>query len=37
VKHIVQAHGGRVLVKSALGEGSVFEIRLPGPAGKTAA
>jgi len=29
VKHIVQAHGGSVAVESALGEGSVFRIRLP--------
>ena len=29
VKAIVEAHGGRVLVKSALGKGSVFEVILP--------
>jgi len=29
VKHIVEAHGGRVLVRSAVGEGSRFVIELP--------
>ena len=29
VKHIVEAHGGRVLVRSAAGEGSRFTIELP--------
>ena len=29
VKHIVEAHGGRVLVRSAVGEGSRFTIELP--------
>jgi two-component system phosphate regulon sensor histidine kinase PhoR len=29
VKHIVEAHGGRVRVRSALGEGSRFTIELP--------
>jgi len=29
VKAIVEAHGGRVLVKSELGKGSVFKIILP--------
>ncbi len=29
VKHIVQAHGGSVTVKSALGKGATFEITLP--------
>jgi signal transduction histidine kinase len=29
VKHIVEAHGGRVSVQSRLGEGSRFEVELP--------
>ena len=29
VKAIVQEHGGRVSVKSSLGEGSIFTVRLP--------
>jgi signal transduction histidine kinase len=29
VKHIVEAHGGRVLVDSAVGKGSRFTISLP--------
>jgi signal transduction histidine kinase len=29
VKHILEAHGGRVLVRSALGQGSRFTIELP--------
>jgi len=29
VKHIVEAHGGRVIVRSAVGEGSRFTIELP--------
>jgi len=29
VKHIIEAHGGRVLVRSAAGEGSRFTIELP--------
>jgi signal transduction histidine kinase len=31
VKAIAEAHGGSVRVRSALGQGSVFEILLPGP------
>lgn len=31
VKHIVQAHGGRVTVKSNLGTGSTFTLHLPRP------
>jgi signal transduction histidine kinase len=30
VKHIVEAHGGRVTVRSAVGQGSRFTIELPG-------
>jgi two-component system phosphate regulon sensor histidine kinase PhoR len=29
VKHIVEAHGGTVIVESRLGEGSVFTVTLP--------
>jgi len=29
VKHIVEAHGGRILVRSAVGQGSRFTIELP--------
>ena len=31
VKHIVEAHGGRVVVRSVVGEGSRFTIELPAP------
>jgi signal transduction histidine kinase len=34
VKHIVEAHGGRVIVRSAPGEGSRFTIELPAPLGE---
>ncbi|HYS78099.1 MAG TPA: HAMP domain-containing sensor histidine kinase [Candidatus Dormibacteraeota bacterium] len=41
VQHIVQVHGGRVVVESEPGKGSTFTIRLPlgrrGPAGAAAA
>ena len=30
VKHVVEAHGGKVIVRSAPGEGSRFTIELPG-------
>jgi signal transduction histidine kinase len=30
VQHIVEAHGGRVIVRSAVGQGSRFTIELPG-------
>jgi len=33
VKHIVEAHAGRVLVRSAVGQGSRFTIELPVNAG----
>jgi signal transduction histidine kinase len=29
VKHVVEAHGGRVTVRSAVGQGSRFTIELP--------
>jgi signal transduction histidine kinase len=29
VKHIIEAHGGRVHVRSAVGEGSRFTLELP--------
>ncbi len=31
VKHIAKVHGGHVAVESAVGQGSTFTIRLPGP------
>jgi signal transduction histidine kinase len=34
VKHIVEAHGGHVLVRSAAGQGSRFTIVLPGAPGR---
>ncbi len=38
VRHIAEAHGGRVTVESEVGRGSTFTIRLPlaGPQGKSA-
>jgi signal transduction histidine kinase len=33
VRHVVEAHGGRVTVDSAPGKGSVFAIHLPADAG----
>ncbi|MBU6403046.1 MAG: HAMP domain-containing histidine kinase, partial [Verrucomicrobia bacterium] len=36
VKHIVEAHGGRVRVESAVGQGSRFTIELPVKAGAPA-
>ena len=35
VKHIVEAHGGRVTVRSNIGQGSRFTIELPGVNAKT--
>jgi two-component system sensor histidine kinase SenX3 len=35
VKHVVEAHGGRVLVRSAPGQGSRFTIELPAAVEKT--
>jgi len=35
VKHIVEAHGGRVVVRSNVGQGSRFTIELPGINAKT--
>lgn len=32
VKHVAETHGGEVELKSAVGEGSVFTVRLPGVA-----
>jgi signal transduction histidine kinase len=29
VKHVVDAHGGRVIVRSAVGEGARFTLALP--------
>jgi signal transduction histidine kinase len=31
VRHVVENHGGRVGVRSELGSGSTFEVRLPAP------
>ena len=30
-KHLVEAHGGRIVLRTAPGEGCVFRIALPGP------